>query len=142
VCHLDRFRHQAGTDWVQRPDEEFEELHDAAILGEQWVIDGNYAHLMPRRLARATGIVLIGDNRWANLRRYFWRTLIQTDRPGALGGGQDSIKWEMIHWILGPSARNLARYRRELPATGLPFVETRSMGEVNRLYAIWGLTPK
>ncbi|MBI4920619.1 MAG: AAA family ATPase [Devosia nanyangense] len=142
VFHVDRFRHQVGTDWVQRPDEEFEALHDAAILHEHWVMDGNYTHLMPRRIARATGIVLIGDNRWANLRRYFWRTWFQTDRLGSLDGGRDSIKWEMIHWILVPSPRNLARYRRELPATGLPFVETRSMTQLNRLYAAWGLSRK
>jgi adenylate kinase family enzyme len=142
VFHVDQFRHRHGTDWVQRPDDEFETLHDDAIRNERWVMDGNYTHLMPRRIARATGIVLVGDNRWANLRRYFVRTLFQRDRLGSLDGGRDSIKREMIHWILGPSPRNLARYRQELPATGLPFVETRSMKELNRLYASWGLTPK
>ena len=45
----------------------------------------------------------------------------------------------MINWILVPSPRNLARYRKELPATGLPFVETRSMQELKRLYATWNL---
>jgi adenylate kinase family enzyme len=142
VFHADRFRHQDGTDWVQRPDDEFEALHDAAIIQERWVMDGNYSHLMPRRIARATGIVLVGDNRWANLRRYFWRTLFQTDRIGSLDGGRDSIKWEMVHWILGPSPRNLARYRKELPATGLPFVEARGMAQLNRLYDAWALTRK
>jgi hypothetical protein len=97
---------------------------------------------MPRRIARATGIVLIGDNRWANLRRYFWRTWFQRQRIGSLAGDRDSVKWEMIHWIMAPSPRNLARYRTELPATGLPFVETRSMGQLNRLYAAWDLTRK
>jgi adenylate kinase family enzyme len=140
VLHVDLFRHLPATDWVQRPDAEFEALHDAAIVGERWVMDGNYAHLMPRRIARASGIVLIGDNRWANLRRYFVRTLFQRQRIGSLAGDRDSLKWEMIHWILGPSPRNLARYRKELPATGLPFVETRSMHELNRLYAAWDLS--
>jgi adenylate kinase family enzyme len=140
VFHLDLFRHLPATDWVQRPDAEFEALHDDAILSERWVMDGNYSHLMPRRIARSTGIVLIGDNRWANLRRYVVRTLFQRDRIGSLAGGHDSLKWEMIHWILGPSPRNLARYRTELPATGLPFVETRSMLELHALYAAWGLS--
>lgn len=142
VYHVDLFRHLPGTDWVPRPDAEFEALHDAAILEDKWVMDGNYSHLMPRRIARATGIILIGDNRWANLRRYVWRTLFQRGRIGSLAGDRDSIKWSMIHWVLGPSPRNLARYRRELPATGLPYVETHSMGELNRLYAAWGLTRK
>ncbi|MEO6396246.1 MAG: AAA family ATPase [Devosia sp.] len=103
VYHVDLFRHLPATDWVQRPDAEFEALHDAAILDEQWVMDGNYNHLMPSRIARATGIILIGDNRWANLRRYFQRTLFQRSRIGSLVGDRDTIKWEMIQWILGPS---------------------------------------
>jgi adenylate kinase family enzyme len=142
VFHVDLFRHLPGTDWVQRPDAEFEALHDAAIQGDRWIMDGNYTPLMPRRIARATGLVLIGDNRWANLRRYFVRTLFQRDRIGSLAGEHDSIKWDMIHWILGQSQRNLARYRRELPATGLPFFETRSIGDLNRLYAAWSLNRK
>lgn len=142
VFHIDLFRHLPATDWVQRPDAEFEALHDAAILDDHWVMDGNYSHLMPRRIARATGIILICDNRWNTLRRYFWRTLAQRNRIGSLAGDRDSVKWEMIHWILGPSARNLVRYRRELPATGLPYVETHSMTELNRLYSAWGLTRK
>lgn len=139
VFHIDLFRHLPQTDWVPRPDAEFEALHDAAIADERWIMDGNYTHLMGRRIARATGIVLIGDNRWINLARYFRRTLFETDRLGSLTGGRDSIKWEMIHWILGPSPRNLARYRRDLPAAGLPFTETRSRPELNRLYAEWNL---
>ena len=142
VYHIDLFRHLPSTDWVQRPDAEFEALHDAAILDEEWVMDGNYSHLMSRRIARATGIILIGDNRWANLRRYFVRTLFERGRIGSLAGDRDSLNWEMIHWILGPSARNLARYRRELPATDLPYAETRSMVELNQLYVAWDLSRK
>lgn len=140
ALHVDLMRHLSDTDWVQRSDEEFAALHAAAIQKDRWVMDGNYSSLMPARIARATGIILIGDNRWANLGRYLRRTLFQRrSRPGSLAGDKDSLKWEMVYWILGPSPRNLARYRDELPATGLPFVESRSMPELKRLYATWGL---
>jgi adenylate kinase family enzyme len=139
--HVDLFRHLPDTDWVQRSDAEFAALHDAAIQNERWVMDGNYSTLMPQRIARATGIILISDNRWANLFRYVRRTLFQKrSRPGSLAGDKDSLKWEMVHWIMGPSPRSLARYRAELPATGLPFVECSSMSELKQLYADWGLT--
>jgi adenylate kinase family enzyme len=139
ALHIDQFRHLPKTDWVQRPDAEFYRLHDEAILGDAWVIEGNYTKLVPQRLARATGIILLGDNRWANLWRYFRRSLTQRDRPGALDGAKDSIKWEMIRWIVVVSPKNLRRYRIDLPASGLPFLEVRSMGELRRLYAIWSL---
>lgn len=140
VHHLDLFRHLPGTDWVQRTDEEFAALHDAAIAGESWVMEGNYSKLMPQRFARATGIILLGDNRWANLWRYFRRTLFEKHgRPGSLAGDKDSIKWEMIRWIMVVQPPRREADRARLKATGLPMLELRSMAELNRLYADWGL---
>jgi adenylate kinase family enzyme len=139
AIHLDRFRFLPGTDWAERPDADFADLHDAAIAGERWVMDGNYSKLMPQRLSRATGVVLCGDDRWANLMRYFGRTLFQKDRAGALEGGTERLKWAMVRWILVASPKNLRRYRETLPKAGLPLVETRSMAALKRLYAEWGL---
>jgi hypothetical protein len=126
---------------VQRSDEEFRALHDEATTHERWVMDGNYSSLMPQRFARATGIVWLYDGRWDNFRRYLWRTLVQKQgRAGSLAGSKDSIKWEMIRWILfvQPSRRDNSLER--LRATGLPLVELSSMAELNRLYAEWGLS--
>lgn len=138
--HLDLFRHQPDTNWVQRSDEAFAALHDAAILGERWVMDGNYSTLMPQRLARATGIILLHGGRWANFRRYLWRTLLQKrNRPGSLAGDKDSIKWEMIRWILIAQPPLRERNRERLRAAGLPMLELSSMAELKRVYAAWGL---
>jgi adenylate kinase family enzyme len=138
--HVDLFRHQPGTDWVQRSDEEFAALHDAAIRRDRWVMDGNYSRLMPQRFARATGIILLGDSRWANFRRYLWRTLFQKQsRPGSLAGDKDSIKWEMIRWILIVQPPKREQDRARLAATGLPMLELKSMTELKRLYASWSL---
>ncbi len=138
--HVDLFRHQPDTNWVQRPDEEFAALHDAAIQTDRWVMDGNYSTLMPQRFAHATGIILLGDNRWANFRRYVWRTLFQKrSRPGSLAGDKDSIKWEMIRWILIVQPPMRERNRRFLRAAGLRMIELKSMAELNRRYDAWGL---
>ena len=138
--HVDLFRHLPDTDWVQRSDEEFTALHDAAILKDRWVMDGNYSKLMPQRVARATGIILLGDNRWANFARYVRRTLFEKrQRPGSLAGDKDSIKWEMVRWILlvQPPLREQARAR--VRSAGLPLIELGSMRELQRLYEAWGL---
>lgn len=138
--HVDLFRHLPDTDWVQRSDEEFAALHDAAILGERWVMDGNYSSLMPQRFARATGIILLGDSRWANFRRYLWRTLFEKrGRIGSLAGDKDSIKWEMVRWILFVQPPKREESRAALRAAGLPMIELNSMAELNRLYGAWGL---
>ena len=139
AIHLDRFRHLPNTDWKQRSDEEFRNLHDTAIAGDRWVMDGNYSVLMPQRLARATGIILLTDNRWSNLARYFRRTLFQKVRVGNLDGAQDSVKWAMVDWIIVRSPPSQRRYRRDLPKAGLPFIEVRGMRHLQRLYAAWEL---
>lgn len=141
ALHVDLFRHQPGTDWVPRSDEEFQALHDAAILGDRWIMDGNYSVLMPQRLVRATGIIRLDDNRWANFGRYLWRTLFQPDRAGNLEGGKDSIKWEMVHWILVATPARREQNLQRLRETGLPLVELRSMRELKALYGAWGLQP-
>jgi adenylate kinase family enzyme len=137
--HLDQFYHVPNSDWVPRPREEFVHLHDAAILEDAWVMDGNYSGLVPQRLARATGIIVLHDNRFANFARYLRRTLFQQQRAGHLEGARDSIKWNMIHWILIKAPRKLGAYYAMIEASGLPYVKTNGMGDVNRLYAQWGL---
>jgi adenylate kinase family enzyme len=140
VVHLDRFQHFPNTDWVARPKADFVRLHDAAILEDAWVMDGNYSGSIPQRLARATGIILLHDNRWANFARYLRRTLFQRERAGHLEGARDSIKWEMIRWILIVSPTRLAGYHSMVETSGLPHLETHGMRDVNRLYREWRLT--
>jgi len=138
--HLDQLHHVPHTNWVKRPSDQFTRLHDEAILGDAWAMDGNYSRLFPQRLARATGIILLGDNRWANYARYIRRTLFQRDRPGSLAGGKDSLSWNMTRWILISSPPNLRRYREELPKPGLPFLELHGTRNLNRLYTAWTLS--
>lgn len=139
--HVDLFRHLPDTNWVQRSDAEFIALHDEAITHERWVMDGNYSGLFPQRVARATGVILLGGSRWANFRRYMWRTLFEKrGRAGSLAGDKDSIKWEMVRWVLFVQPRNRERDRERARAMGRPLVELKSMTELKRLYREWGLT--
>lgn len=82
--HLDQLYHLPNTDWEARPKDEFIALHDAAIAGERWVMDGNYAVGMPQRLQRATGLILLDISTSASLLRYIRRTLFEKERRGAL----------------------------------------------------------
>jgi hypothetical protein len=45
----------------------------------------------------------------------------------------------MVHWVLVRAPRNVERYRKILPAAGLPFVELNSMREQQLAYEEWGL---
>jgi adenylate kinase family enzyme len=139
AVHLDRLHHLPNTDWEPRPREEFEALQRQAIATDNWVMDGNYGPLFPERLARATGAIVLDDNHWLRLGRYFRRTLFERQRAGTLEGNKDSIKWEMIHWVAFASRHNGERYRQLIDQAGLPHVYCHSMRDVKRLYDGWQL---
>ncbi|MVS98325.1 AAA family ATPase [Devosia marina] len=140
TLHIDLFRHLPNTDWKQRPDEEFAAIHDAAIAGPEWVMDGNYTKLLPQRLARATGIIVVDDHLWRRYWRYFRRTLGHVPRAGALEGNRDSIKWAMIQWLWRTRNAALAS-RRHAIESGLPYLVVQDQTQLQALYKAWDLSP-
>lgn len=138
AIHLDRFRHLPGTDWQVRPDAEFKALHDRAIRGDGWVMDGNYSALMPQRLARASGAIVLDDHFLRRGLRYFNRTLLQKRRAGDLGGHRDSIKWTMLEWVW-KTRHSGPRYLGFAQAAALPLVFCRNRAALDALYRAWGL---
>lgn len=141
VIHLDRLYHWPDTDWEPRPREMFAALHDEAILGERWVMDGNYSRLIPRRLARATGVIRLEASTTTCLLRYFRRTLFQKDRVGALDGRKDSVKWTMVRHIAIAIPRNRRRDVETFEQIGLPKIRLSSAREIERFYRLEGLAP-
>ncbi|MDP4025005.1 AAA family ATPase [Methylobacterium sp. NEAU 140] len=118
--HLDRLYHRPDTDWQPRPEAEFLALHDAALSGARWVMDGNYARCADRRLARATGLILLDASVPTCLLRYVRRTLFERRRVGGLAGDRDSIKWAMIRHIALVDPENRRRHRANFDRCPLP----------------------
>jgi adenylate kinase family enzyme len=142
IVHLDQLQHLPNTDWEPRAEDDFKALHDEAILDERWIMDGNYSRLMRKRFERATGVILLTSNHWLRLGRYLKRTLINPDaRLGQLEGGQETLKWQMIDWILFKTPQNSRRYAGMVEAAGLPHVHCKSVKDLHALYETWDLTP-
>lgn len=139
AVHLDQLQHRPNTNWEQRPEFEFVRLHDAAITGPEWIIDGSYSRVMPQRLARATGIIVVTDSLATRYRRYVARTLLQKERAGALEGGQDRLNWKMLGW-LWKTRNSVGKYQQVALRSGLPHVFASSWRELDALYAEWNLT--
>ncbi|TPL91179.1 AAA family ATPase [Mesorhizobium sp. B2-3-12] len=137
--HLDLLFHLPNTDWVQRPRDEFIALHDAAIAGERWVMDGNYSVCMPQRFQRATGLILLDISTSASLLRYFRRTLFERERRGGLEGGRDSVKWDMIHHIAVATPKNRERYRTMFERIDLPKLQLSSVRAIKECFREWEL---
>lgn len=132
--HLDLLYHRQNTDWEPRPYEEFKALHDDAILGDSWAMDGNYSRLLPQRLARATGIILLDTSTVTSLLRYFRRSWFERNRLGSLQGGEDSVKWDMIRHIVFTTPENRRRYQEMFDRISLPKVSLATSRELAQFY--------
>ncbi len=139
AIHLDVLYHLPGTDWVPRPYEEFRRLHDDAIMTPRWVIDGNYSKLLPQRLERATGFVLLDVPAPLSLYRYIWRSLSSQERSGALEGGMDSVKWNMVRHIAITTLNNRKHYAEQQKTIDLPKVYLRTARQIKSCYTEWEL---
>ncbi len=139
AVHIDLMRHWPDGNWRPRPDADFHALHAKAIAEPEWVMEGNYGELIPERLARATGIIVIDSSLLTRYRRYFWRSTVQSrTRLGGLESGKDSVKWNMVHW-LWVSRRSGRKYRRIAHDSGLPYVLCHGRRQLAALYERWGL---
>lgn len=139
AIHLDQLHHLPHTNWIPRPAHEFIALHDEAITGERWVIDGNYSKLFPQRFQRATGVILLDISTLTSLLRYVRRTIFEPSRIGALAGGQDSIKLAMLHHIAIVTPGNRKRYAEVYRRLDLPKISLPSIHSIDRCYEEWGL---
>lgn len=134
AVYLDQLHHLPDTDWTPRPHAEFAALHDAAITSAEWVIEGNYSSLLPQRLDRATGLILLDVATPVSLYRYVRRCWSEHERPGALDGGRDSVKWDMIRHIMVRTRSNRRRYRDMFATLGLPKVRLGSRQALSDFY--------
>ena len=139
VVHLDRLYHLPNTDWVPRSTEDFLALHDEAIAGDRWVMDGNYSVSMPQRFRRATGVIFLDVSTLRSLGRYFRRCLLQPHRLGGLDGRRDSVKWTMIRHITVTTPNNRRRNAEMFDSLMQPKVRLASVEAIRQCYIDWGL---
>lgn len=138
--HLDQLRHLPNTAYEMRPEDEFIALHDEAIAAPKWVMDGNYSICLPQRLERATGLILLEIPVVAGLLRYLRRCRQRNGRHGALEGGNDDVRWEMIHHIMTVGRVNRHRHRKTFEAASLPKLLLKSPKELDNFYRSAGLS--
>lgn len=139
VVPLDQLHHIPSSDWRPRPAKEFLALHDEAINGEQWVMEGNYSSCMPQRFQRATGVILLDVSMAVSLFRYARRTLFERDRIGALEGSRERIKWSMIYYIAMRTPWNRLRYAHIYRQISLPKICLSSCRAIRACYRDWDL---
>ncbi|WP_191385244.1 AAA family ATPase [uncultured Flavonifractor sp.] len=99
VVHLDKLWWKSG--WINRTEGEFDALLDTVLLGEEWVIDGNYLRTLPRRLERCDAVVLLDYPRQVCLFRALRRILSWRGRtrPDMAADCPERLDGEFVRWI-------------------------------------------
>jgi adenylate kinase family enzyme len=101
VVHLDKLYWRPG--WVEPPEEEFRASVIEAVLGEAWVIDGNYRDrgAGAERLAACDTIIFMDFPRRVCLWQVFGR-IVRTYgrvRPDMGEGCPEQFDWEFVKWV-------------------------------------------
>jgi hypothetical protein len=94
---------------------------------------------MAQRFLRATGLIFLDISTPASLFRYCRRTIFERQRVGALEGGRDSIKWDMLYHITVVTPKNRIRYANMFHDIDLPKVRLTSIRAIKQRYQRWGL---
>ena len=126
--------------WTEAPTPVLRERVEAAIAGERWVVDGNYAQVRDLVWARVDTVVWLDYPLATILGRYLRRTLRRLGRREQLWGGnrerlamhllsRDSLLW----WILTTYRRRRREYPPLLAARPeITVVRLRSPAEAGR----------
>lgn len=109
--------------------------HDAFILNDYWVIEGNYQKLMPQRFERAQTVIVHHFNRLGCVYRFIKRSLQKNqNRPGMLEGSADKLNWEMVSYILFKAPKKMKQYAEMIKLyPHLNVIHVYSFKEVEKL---------
>lgn len=99
VVHLDKLWWNPG--WIEKSQEEFDELHRQELSKEKWIMDGNFNRTMPERIARCDTIIYLDFSRMACIRGVVKRVLTTygTVRPDMGEGCPERIDFEFLKWV-------------------------------------------
>lgn len=99
LVHLDAIYWRPG--WIATPKEAWARTVDGLLARDAWVMDGNYAGTMDRRLAACDTVVLLDLPRTVCLVRAVKRRIVhhRRSRPDMTAGCEERLTWQFIRWI-------------------------------------------
>lgn len=98
VVHLDKLFWEPG--WVEPDAEQFRERMRAALRGDAWISEGNYARrTFDLRLPRADLVIWLDTPRWTCLRRVIVRSLLNRPRPDLAEGCREKLDREFLTFL-------------------------------------------
>lgn len=99
LIHLDAIYWAPG--WVKTPKEAWARTVDELLARDAWILDGNYAGTLDRRLAACDTVVFVDLPRAVCLWRAVKRRIVhhRRSRPDMTAGCDERLTWELVRWI-------------------------------------------
>jgi adenylate kinase family enzyme len=99
VIHLDSYYWKSG--WIETPKEEWEEVIERLIIGDSWIIDGNYSRTLGQRIKECDTVIFLDRSRWICLWRVLKRRIMYRNgkRPDMAAGCEEKLDIEFMRWI-------------------------------------------
>jgi adenylate kinase family enzyme len=99
VHHLDWL--YWGDTWTATPPTEWQALLDRIVVGESWIIDGNFTSSLPARLAAADTVIYLDVPPLTSTIRATRRRILHRWRPapGVPGGLRPMFDAQLFRWI-------------------------------------------
>jgi len=133
VIHLDKLFWRPG--WVQVSKAEFDVLHEKALSGEKWILDGNFNRTIHRRIECADTVIYLDFSRTACLLGVLKRivTTYGTVRRDMGEGCPERIDLEFLKWVWNFNRNKRSRYYELLSSVhGKRVVILKNRRQVNR----------
>lgn len=99
VIHLDTLFWNPG--WVETPKDEWNKKVETALLGEEWIMDGNFSGTMEMRFKACDTAIFLDLPRAVCVYRILKRvaTYQKGSRPDMAEGCGEKFDWEFIKWV-------------------------------------------
>ncbi len=114
VVHLDKIFWNPG--WVEKTDEEFDEILAEELEKPRWIMDGNYGRTLPERVKYCDTIVYLDFSRLTCLLGVFKRiaTTYGKVRPDMGAGCPERLDWDFLKWVWNFNRKNREKFYRIL----------------------------
>jgi adenylate kinase family enzyme len=97
VVHLDRLYWKPG--WTPTSSEMWPAVVEDALVGERWIVDGNYAGTFDVRFERADTIIVLAKSRLRCTLRVGRRTLANFGRPVQAVDCPERFDPQFLRWV-------------------------------------------
>ena len=99
VVHLDKLFWRPGWEHISR--DEFDALHREALMGEKWILDGNFDRTMEERMRYCDAVIYLDFSRFACLFGVAKRILTTYGkvRPDMGEGCPERFDMDFLKWV-------------------------------------------